>query len=173
MKIMIHGLTKLNAAEKNKIIRSLKKGEAVIDSPVWFNAISGLRFTGTSKTGTEIAKMIRSGEDYKPYGKDGVIDIEIEGFYKNSSTVGYTYLNRLKTYINRKFLRQFTEDEVFGHIMHELMHRMGFSHDSSTDKKSDVAYLVGYASRDAFEEYYSMPRPFTVSCSGPSISFEY
>jgi len=155
MKIVIHGLSNLKEDEKEKIRTALKMGEEVLSSENFANRILALKFKGTTKKPSDVLGLILSGSDN---GKaDEVIDINIEGFFKWNSTVGYTYLHAAKTYINRRFLRKFTHAEVFGHIMHELMHRMGFAHKDSVDRKFDVAYLVGYASRNAFEAYYKNP----------------
>lgn len=157
MKIVIHGLINLKEDEKEKIRTALKMGEEVLDSDIWLLKISSLKFKGTKKTGADVAHLILSGADAG--GVDRDIDIEIEGFFSWKGTVGYTYLKALKTYINRRFLRKFDYSEVFGHIMHELMHRLGFAHQDNVSKKDDVAYQVGYASRAAFKEYFVSGKP--------------
>ena len=88
------------------------------------------------------------------------VTIDLEGFYDNSSTVGWTTLYGFKTHINTKFLNTFDDSEIFGHITHEWCHILGFAHRALlwSNKYKSVPYALGYLTRDSYAEYYSVPR---------------
>lgn len=148
----------LNPEQQEKIRSSLLKGEYVLDSNLWSDRIIAAKYTeNRGFKGRDIVDMIRSGA-HDGGIEDRVLDIDIVGFYRASSTIGYTYLGSLTQWINRKFLNKYTESDVFKHVMHETMHRcFRFLH--RYRKSTSVPYRVGNLSRDAFIEYYSIPRP--------------
>ena len=47
---------------------------------------------------------------------------------------------------------RFEEADVFGHIMHETMHRYGFPHNKNL--ATSVPYTFGYLIRDYYKKYY-------------------
>lgn len=153
MKVQIHNLRELNGKQQEKIIAALNKGFPLVNMPIWENRILKLSLRETKgMTNAQIITLIRSGKDGNGVEADGDIDIDITGFFKRSSTVGYTYLGSTRTWINRRFLDKFSEAEVFGHVFHEALHRYGFEHKVH---KGSVPYEIGYASRYAFLEHYS------------------
>jgi hypothetical protein len=84
---------------------------------------------------------------------DRDIDIDIQGFYRYGSTIGYTYLGlgSFRQYINRRWLGRASESEIFGHCLHELMHRAyDFVHRKS--HTGTVPYSIGRFAREAYQE---------------------
>ncbi len=173
MKFKIHNLKNFNSAQQEKIIASLNKGCPLIDLSIWENRILKLRMTETKRmTNRQIIDLFRSGKDGSGAEEDQELDIDMEGVFLNTSTIGWTYLGGLKTWMNKKFLNKFNEAEVFGHIIHELLHRYGFSH--SGVHSTSVPYSIGYASRYAFLEYYSGKAYQSISAfvdPDPSLTF--
>lgn len=68
-------------------------------------------------------------------------------YYKNNSTVGYTYPNSDTIWMNRKFHRNYSIASAGANLHHETSHKLGYSHDfSRTARRNDqVPYLVGSA----------------------------
>jgi len=144
-------------SEKNQklIIRTCEMATPVLNWRVWEERIMRQDYReDKGKSGAHILSLIKTGADDPSKNPDGDIDLDITGFFRLSSTIGYTYLNSYRTWVNRRFLDKFSEAELFGHIMHELMHRaFGFTH---RIHKGSVPYVVGYVSRDSFQEYYKL-----------------
>lgn len=159
MEIKIHGLHNLNVHEQQLIISSTQKLVPVFASTIWKVAIIHGRYSeNRGYVGTKLYEYLLQGGDLRPDGSspaDQVMDLDITGFWAWSSTVGYTSLWALKTFINRKFLDKFTEAEVAGHVAHEYCHRLGFTHNFV--KSTSVPYLVGDKTWSAFKEYYLNP----------------
>jgi hypothetical protein len=162
MEIRIHGLTKLNAKQQFKIRSALDKGVPVIMSDIWADKVRKMKITnnvayGKTYSNEEIITMFRTGVDDPRKPGDGFWDIQIEGYFTLRGVVGFTYLNSLKQFINRRLLDKYTEASVFSHIVHETVHgKLHFGHRGS--KKFDVSYQMGRVSYTSFEEYYSKPR---------------
>lgn len=154
-KIVIHGLYKLTDSQQTKIKNAMKNGEAILNNPDYRAKLMALHFSQTKGfSNSEICDKIMSGADGPNNTKDNILDVSLTGFHEKSSTIGWTTVNGTMQYINTYFLDQFTEGEVFGHILHEYCHRLGFIH-RWTDHKS-VPYQVGYASRDFYKEFYKI-----------------
>jgi hypothetical protein len=155
--IKINKMRDLSEKNQDLIRRACKKGEDVLNWRIWEERIIRSKYTETNgKSGEQILSLIKTGADDEQRIPDGDIDIDITGFFRLTGTIGYTYLNSYRTWVNRRFLGKFSEAEVFGHIMHEFMHRaFGFTHDIA--HSTSVPYRVGYISRDSFEEFYNKP----------------
>lgn len=150
--IVIHNLSKLTEPQQEKVTKALKKGEPVLMSQLLKNKIiKGSYRENRGYSAEQIYDLILAGGDGPGNVKDGVIDIYLIGYYEDSSTIGWTTVNGTYTYINTKFLDTFEDYEVFGNIMHEYMHRLGFVHHIHAES---VPYSIGYSCRDAFKEYY-------------------
>lgn len=173
MRVEIHGLRNFNHEEKEKIVRTLRMGSPVLASEVWADKISRAKFTeAKGMNGAQIVKLIRTGADDKGKVPDGDLDIDISGFFDLSKTVGYTHVGGFTTYMNRRFLRKFEDHEVFGHCLHELMHRAyGFVH--RFRHATSVPYVVGYKSREAFREFYLNPNPVSLIASAVPMDLQW
>ena len=99
-------------------------------------------------------KLLDASEDLNP-GVDHKMDIELELYSSWSNTVGYTYPNVLKIWMNTKYFSVYTTSEVAGNIFHEWIHKLGFDHDVNYSERRDhsVPYAVGYLIRDLGKQY--------------------
>ncbi len=66
-------------------------------------------------------------------------------YYKNNSTVGYTYPNSDTIWMNRKFHKNYSLAESAANLAHERSHKLGYTHDfNRSSRRSDqVPYPVG------------------------------
>ena len=170
--IKIHNMNNLNEKQKVKITSALSHGEAVLDSPLWATKITKAVFTESNGyTGAQIVNLIRSGS-HDGGEADEVLDINIEGFYRRSNIVGYTFLGSLTQWINRRFLDNYGEADIFHHVMHETMHR-SFRFRHTKIHSTSVPYLVGKLSGIAFKEFYSRPHSqlFNFIVTNPVFEF--
>jgi len=99
-------------------------------------------------------KLIDGREDLLPT-VDHQMDLELELYYSWRSTVGYTYPDGIRIYMNTKFFDYYTPTEVAGNVFHEWTHKLGFDHDSSysLSRDSSVPYGIGYLIEELGKKY--------------------
>lgn len=83
------------------------------------------------KTNEEIYEHFMSGAETLQPEKDNEADIDLTIFNPKpwTGTVGYTYPNTMRQWINRKFFWSLELYEIEGNICHEWSHKLGFDHD--------------------------------------------
>ncbi len=100
-------------------------------------------------------RIIIAAERLSP-DKNFRLDVELELYYEDSSTIGYTYPSTPRIWMNRKFFTRYTPYQVAGNLTHEWLHKLGFTHAvSDTDSRAfSVPYAVGYIVRRLAAEMY-------------------
>ena len=94
--------------------------------------------------------LVDGSEELKP-GANYKMDLELELYTNNfTSTVGYTYPNTLRIWMNRKFFNRYSSEEVARNVFHEWTHKLGFGHDSSATARRP--YSVPYALGSIIQE---------------------
>jgi hypothetical protein len=80
---------------------------------------------------------------------DNGMDVELELYHQATNTIGYTYPTAQRIWINKKYFTKYTPVKVADNLMHEWMHKLGFTHDAnwSPDRDHSVPYAVGYRIR--------------------------
>jgi len=170
LKVDLHGVKNFTEEEEKKFLNAMKLLEITLNSEEfkeevlsysyykyvkvgWFKKkkvlVEGFK-SNNGKTNQQIYDTIMSGKDKFNKEEDEDIDIFITMFYKNNSSLGYTYKNTFKTWINRKFYSNFKESNIVGNVSHESTHNMGFGHDSRSNstRKHTVPYAIGYIARN-------------------------
>ncbi len=145
MIIEIKNVLKLEEKERLKIVNAVSFGNVVLQSAQLMNAWD--KYPDCSED-----KGMSNHKIYEFITKfDEKLVIEIEGFYKPSTTIGYTYVNSRKEWINRKYLKQdyFGPDYVYGHISHEIAHMIGFVH--KYWKGTSIPYAWGKCNRETYK----------------------
>jgi hypothetical protein len=96
-------------------------------------------------TNAQIYQKILDGAETLQKVVDNEMDMEVELYYASTSTVGYTYANSKRIWVNRKFFDQYTAASVASNLFHEWLHKLGFSHAStwSTSRDYSVPYAIG------------------------------
>ena len=56
------------------------------------------------------------------------MDLTVECYYENNSTVGYTMASINKIYANTKFHKSYSACQTASNLQHEWSHKMGFGH---------------------------------------------
>lgn len=125
----------------------------VIASEEFRNGVLNFKYNGKTQfnyndgyTNSEIYNIILDGAEKWNGISDNEMDLPIETYYESSNTVGYTNTGTSKIYMNTKFLDQYTAAEASGNMMHEWLHKLGFSHavSYSTSRDYTVPYGIGY-----------------------------
>jgi len=89
-------------------------------------------------------KILEAAETLYPT-KNNTMDMEVELYYAATSTVGYTYANVTKIWVNTKYFNTNSTGGVAANLFHEWLHKIGFKHASSysTSRDYSVPYAVG------------------------------
>lgn len=143
MKFEIHEIKGLSVEANAKISRSIQLAEHTVELQEWKAVLLKEKMTETDGlTNMEIMHMFFSGSDLLNKESDGDIDLFLTGYYKRfSKVIGYIIRGKLWHWINTKFINLFDESDLAGHLIHEYMHRMGFSHYGK--KSTSVPYVYG------------------------------
>ncbi len=99
------------------------------------------------RSNEEIYQMILEGaERIGNTTKNNMMDVELELYHQATKTIGYTYPNTVRIWMNKKYFNRYTPLKVADNLMHEWMHKLGFSHEISWSRDRDysVPYAVGY-----------------------------
>lgn len=149
MTFQIHGLDNFNEKEKKKFMVAIELGMKVLNSVEFKNLVSQSKYVeNKALTGLQIWETICTGKDLYNPESDYDIDVFVT-MYNNfwTGTIGYTFPNTFKTWINRKFFQDFNEAKILGNVIHEAMHNFGFKHKDMTKRYDSVPYKVGYFAR--------------------------
>ena len=93
----------------------------------------------------QIYQKIIDGAEKLQATVDNEMDMEVEFYYENSSTVGYTNTSSKRIWVNRKFYNNYTAASCTSNLMHEWLHKLGFKHATyySYSRDFSVPYAVG------------------------------
>ena len=96
-------------------------------------------------TNAQIYQKILDGSETLQKIVDNEMDMEVELYYAATSTVGYTYANSKRIWVNKKFFDGYTPAGVAHNLFHEWLHKLGFTHAStwSTSRDYSVPYAIG------------------------------
>lgn len=93
----------------------------------------------------KIYEMILEGAETLQPSKNNIMDMEVELYYAATTTVGYTYPNTRRIWVNTKYFDSNSIERVAANLMHEWLHKLGFGHASSYSVSRDysVPYAIG------------------------------
>lgn len=96
-------------------------------------------------TNAQIYQKILDAAETLQNTKDNEMDMEVEIYTASTSTVGYTYANSKRIWVNTKFFNSYDATGVARNLFHEWLHKLGFTHASSysTSRDSSVPYAIG------------------------------
>lgn len=107
-------------------------------------------FYNCDLTRLEVYNRIMSGSDMYEPKRDAELDIKVRAYYSKKKVVGWTKPSTMWTNINVRYLRRWSVSYIAGHILHEALHNMGFTHAKKWHlmRKHSVPYAVGNIVRD-------------------------
>ena len=144
-----------SVTNKTKVLKAAELIRQVMNSEEFKNEILDGRFTDTmGLTNLEIYEKIMSGAEVLSPKKDQKMDLVLETFYADAITVGYTMTGSPTIYMNTKFLNRQNPEQVTTNLVHEWLHKVGFTHDEefTPSRSSSVPYAVGYIVRRLAKE---------------------
>lgn len=91
-------------------------------------------------------KLLDGAEIVGNTTKNNTMDVELELYHQTTKTIGYTYPNTVRIWMNKKYFNNYTPEKVADNLMHEWMHKLGFTHATqwSKDRDHSVPYAIGY-----------------------------
>lgn len=152
LKFKIETTANFTPKELEKIKRCGKNLDIICNS-LLFKAeflkadFSGERSEFQHKSNQEIYEHFMNGAEVLSPEKDGEADIDQDIFnprFYNKSTVGYTYPDKARQWINRRFFWTWTDKAVQGNIGHEWGHKLGFDHDfyATAERPFSICYQL-------------------------------
>ena len=150
------------ASQRDKIDKAEYKIREVVHSQAFKDRIINFTYNGVKKfvdnnglTNTQIYYKILNGAEKLLPTADNEMDLKIKTYYQNSSTVGYTSSSSMYINMNTKFLNNYTSNETAKTMMHEWLHKLGFSHSSyyTSSRNYSVPYGVGKIIMDLAANY--------------------
>lgn len=146
--------------DEEKMKEALARLEIVVNSTEFRDKVINHIFNGEKtfndndgKTNEEIYESLMSGrEDLLPT-VDSEIDLDLTLYYSNNSTVGYTYPNTIKIWVNNKFFAGYTYGQVAANAIHEWTHKLGYTHAyrNNSSRPYSVPYAIGSIAREMID----------------------
>ncbi len=156
-------LVNFDVSERTKVENATDLVKKIIMSQEFKDAVVNHIYNGqktfvdnSGLTNLQVYDRIIIGAEKLFPEKNFRLDVQIELYYEESSTIGYTYPSTPRIWMNRKFFSRYTSYQVAGNLTHEWLHKLGFTHAvSDTDSRSfSVPYAVGYIVRRLAGEMY-------------------
>ncbi len=148
--------------EKEKLFEAVRLLKKIIASQGFRERIHSYTYNGKKGfvdnqglTNEEIYRRILDGaEQIGNTAKNSQMDVELELYHQMTNTIGYTYPHTSRIWINRKYFSRYSPVKVADNLMHEWMHKLGFTHATTWSKDRDhtVPYAVGYLIEELAQE---------------------
>ncbi len=153
-------------ADRVKILSAIEVMKTVINSREFQEQILNFTFKGDRRfhqneglSNEQIYQQLMDAREHLMPETPGVVNLDLSLYtpkwwqVTQRNVVGYTNPDSMRIYMNTKFFRKFTADEVAGNMTHEWIHKMGFSHDfnDNPDRPFSVPYAIGYIMRELSE----------------------
>ena len=146
-----------NNTQKEKMLEAVEKIKIVINSTEFKDRVLNHTYDqkktyvdNNSLSNQEVYQKIMDGKEDLIPELDNEMDIDVTMYYKRSSTVGYTYPDTVRTWVNSRFFNGYTHGQVAANVVHEWTHKIGFDH--AYRNNSSRPYSVPYAIGSIIEE---------------------
>lgn len=159
-----HSITFYNTslAQEEKFQKALEIIQKVVATEEFRTRILNHTYNGKKTfvdndgfTNAQIYQKILDGAETLQPAKNNIMNMEVEVYYANNSTVGYTYPSSKRIWVNTKFFNSYTAAGVARNLFHEWLHKVGFSHATSwsTSRDYSVPYAIGDIVQDLGEKF--------------------
>lgn len=154
-------LRDFSAQQAQKMDEAIEKLVAIVNSEKFKQRVLNHTYNGVltfvdneGLTNREIYERLMQGSETLNPAIDSEMDIDITLYYSNNSTVGYTYPNSERIWVNDKFFRSNSLGRVAANVIHEWTHKLGFDHDfnRTTRRNYSVPYGIGTIVRQLIDE---------------------
>lgn len=149
--------------QEEKVKEAVKIIKKVLTSAEFRERILNYTFNGKKEfndnqglSNEEVYQKILDGaEKMGNTTKNNTMDVELELYHQATTTIGYTYPNTVRIWMNKKYFNKYTPIKVADNLMHEWMHKLGFTHATTYSKDRDhtVPYAVGYLVEELADKF--------------------
>jgi hypothetical protein len=142
-----------NGEQLDKVHTAAELIKKVVASEEFKDAVLNFKYNGKKSfvdngglSNAQIYKKIIEGSEMLTPGIDNEMDLDAEAYKENTMTVGYTFPNVIKIWMNTKYLNANPSYKVTTNMMHEWLHKLGFVHAQArtASRPYSVPYAVGY-----------------------------
>ncbi len=147
-------LVNFDSSQEEKVRKAVQIIKKVIHSREFKNRILNYEYHGRKTfvdnhglSNEEIYQKILDGAEIMGNTtKNNTMDVELELYKQKTKTIGYTYPNTVRIWMNKKYFSRYSPIKVADNLMHEWMHKLGFTHEViwSKDRDHSVPYAIGY-----------------------------
>ena len=154
-------LREFTPEQEEKMKKALERLKVVINSQEFKNAVLNHTYQNqvtfvdnNGMSNEEIYYTLLDGIEKLDPVLDNEVDLDITLYYSNNSTVGYTYPDTHRIWVNNKFFSGYSLSKVAANAVHEWTHKLGFGHDYSktTRRNYSVPYGVGTIVKQLIEK---------------------
>jgi hypothetical protein len=91
-------------------------------------------------------KILNAKEKMLKLGNNNVMDLELELYNDQTTTIGYTFPDVVRIFMNTKYFNSFDATQVTDNMFHEWLHKIGFDHavNYTPSRDHSVPYAIGY-----------------------------
>ena len=154
-------LRDFSTSQRSKMENALEKMNIVLNSEKFRLRVLNHTYNGRKtfvdnrgRTNQQIYKTILEGAETLNGIIDQEVDVDITLYYANNTTVGYTYPNVNRIWVNNKYFSTYTYGSVAANVTHEWLHKLGYGHDyeRTTRRNYSVPYGIGKIMRELVNE---------------------
>lgn len=140
------------AAQKAKYEKAVEIVKKVVASEEFKSRVLSHTYNGEttyvdngSRSNSTIYQQLLAGNETLQPAQNNQMDVEVELYYAATTTVGYTYANSKRIWVNTKYFDVYTPASVAGNLYHEWVHKLGYTHaiTYSVSRDYSVPYAVG------------------------------
>jgi hypothetical protein len=120
-----------NATQEEKVLKAIEIIKKVVRSSEFKEKVIQFTYKGQRRfinnngfSNDEIYQILLEGSEELSPGIDYEMDLELELYFSRRSTVGYTYPDELKVWMNTKYFNAYNAAQVAGNIFHEWTHKL-------------------------------------------------
>lgn len=155
-------LTNFEVADEEKLAKAIEIIKKVIATDEFKDKVLNFTYNGKKEfidnrgyTNGQIYQILLRGKEKLKPEINHKMDLELELYYSNQNTVGYTMVNTMKIWMNTKYFDVYTPSQVAGNVFHEWTHKLGFDHATtySVSRDYSVPYGLGYLIRQLGMQY--------------------
>jgi hypothetical protein len=156
-------LVNFTPQQASKVREALKLIRKVVRSPDFRDRVLGHSYKGertfhenNGLSNADIYRKILEGAESLIPEKNSRMNVELELYHEATNTIGYTYPNTVRIWINSRYFERYTPVQVADNLFHEWMHKLGFDHEVAYSKDRDysVPYAIGYLVEELAQKHY-------------------
>ncbi len=155
--------TNFDATQAAKIQKAAALIEKVVASDEFRHEVLTHTYNGKTEfvdnrgySNAQIYQLILNGkEKMLSFGNDNVMELELELYNDATTTIGYTFPDVVRIFMNTKYFNSFDATQVTDNMFHEWLHKIGFDHavNYTPSRDHSVPYAIGYIVKKLAKQY--------------------